>query len=152
VAMTPEQRAQAVDLLADGLLVWQVADRVGVDRRAVACVKANWSGRIQMMRRARQGLGIDGAPMPPIGRAERRDAMADAMANAGPATRTVTFFAGDDGRLVYTLDDPDAAIIRAELSAEWTPAELSRLCRKLGAMRDGKLKGFVQKLRGVANE
>jgi hypothetical protein len=57
-------------------------------------------------------------------------------------------FRGDDGRLVYTLDDPDAAIIRAELSAEWTPAELSRLCRKLGAMRDGQLKGFVQKITG----
>jgi len=148
VAMTPEQRAQVVDLLADGLLVWQVAERVGIDRRAVANVKENWRGRILGMQRARQGLRIDGTPATPDERLRKEDAVADAMSNAISPRRVATIFMGDDGRLAYTLGDPREAFLRIELGEAWDAEALSGLCRRLSAMRDGQLERLAQKIGG----
>jgi truncated hemoglobin YjbI len=146
--ITAEQRAQIVDLLTDGLPVWQVADRTGVDRQAVAHIKTNWRGRILGMQRERLGQRIDGTPMPPSERARKEEAMADAMTSATPTERIVTIFAGDDGRIAYTMGDPAEALIRVELGAAWDDEAIAQLCRRLGTMRDGQLERLAQKISG----
>ena len=145
MTLTAEQRAQIVDLLIDNLLIWQVAERVGVSREAVASVAANWRGRINWLRRERAGRNIDGSPRQALPQPQ-----ADAIANAiaPEPERTVTIFVGDDGRMVYTLGDPDAAIIRTELPVAWGPEDLTRLCRKMGTMRDGQLEQLARKISG----
>ena len=78
------------------------------------------------------------------------DHISEAIAEVkpAPAMRAVTIFAGDDGRLAYTLGDPEEAIIRTEVPAVWDAEALTQLCRRLGAMRDGQLERLAQRIGG----
>jgi|GEM_PF-139813 len=119
--LTPEQRAQVVDLLADGLLVWQVAERTGVGCRAVANIKSNWWGRILGMQRARRGERIDGTPAqdPGINR---------------PILRTRTLYCGPGRRISLRPGGPDDAMIRVALDTVWTDEAVDALCKALSRM------------------
>ena len=125
---------EAVNLLADGMYVWQVSDQMGIGRGQVANIKALNYGRILGMQRERAGRAVDGSPK-------------DVSTPDLSVQRIRTFYAGPHMRISLDRRSPDDATIRVALRTEWTDAALTRLCRAMSRMSAKRLDALAARIR-----
>jgi hypothetical protein len=133
VAITAELRDQIVDLLADELRVWQVADRVQVDRREVAWVKEHYYGRILEKRHAKLGQKMDGTP---------KDS-----APIGTVQRARTLYCGGYRRISLKQERWNDTTIRVTLDTAWTDEALGALCWAMSRMSCQALDALAKRIR-----
>lgn len=132
--LTPCQRSQAMNLLADGKPVWQVADHIGADRREVGRLKEHWAGVLLGMRRERQGQRVDGSP-------------AQVEVLDRPILRARTLYCGPGRRISLRPGGPNDVTIRVALDMVWTDEAVDALCKALSRMSSQALDALVMRIR-----
>ncbi len=108
----------------------------------VDCIIGIW----EWERRARQQVTIDLDMAADVARAARSDAIEDTLDYKAVAKRVIAFVAASEFRLVETLAEHIAALLREEFHIPWVRVRVN----KPGAIRGGRDVGVVIERGGAA--